>query len=306
VPSVSYGWFACPTRRNNGGIALVLRPTDISPLARLVRRVDAASDGETAADSFATGFPSIDKWLGGGIRRGDLVVMGGEVASGKSSLALAMALRMSQAGVNPAFLTMEMSVERVMERALAIDGRARIDEIRQGTLDELARAAVGATAVRLRDRAPVVETLSVGGTEALEVALRRTPSLQVAFVDPLQALAAGGKSQDEDLAATVLALKAMAIGLDVAIVVTSHLNTSPAGRPNQRPTLDDFGALGAVKQHADVVLGIYREEMYQPNSGVDGATELLVLKNRNGNTGYVDLYFYKQWLRFEDMLDPDR
>jgi replicative DNA helicase len=61
-----------------------------------------------------------------------------------------------------------------------------------------------------------------------------------------------------------------------------------------------------VKQHADVVLGIFREEMSQPNSGVDGATELLVLKNRNGNTGYVDLYFYKQWLRFEDMLDPDR
>jgi replicative DNA helicase len=306
VPSVSYGWFAHPIRCNHGGIALVLRPTDISPLARLVRRVDAASDGETAADSFATGFPSVDKWLGGGIRRGDLVVMGGEAASGKSSLALAMALRMSQSGVNPAFLTMEMSVERVMERALAIDGRARIDEIRQGTLDELARAAVGATAVRLRDRGPVVETLSVGGTEALEVALRRTPGLQVAFVDPLQALAAGGRSQDEELAATVLALKAMAIGLDVAIVVTSHLNASPAARSNQRPTLDDFGALGAVKQHADVVLGIYREEMYQPNSGVDGATELLVLKNRNGKTGYVDLYFYKQWLRFEDMLDPDR
>ena len=57
---------------------------------------------------------------------------------------------------------------------------------------------------------------------------------------------------------------------------------------------------------ADIVLGIYREEMFQPDSGVDGATELLVLKNRNGNLGYVDLYFYKQWLRFEDMLDPDR
>ncbi len=70
----------------------MLRPTDISPLARLVRRVDAASDGETAEDSFATGFPSVDKWLGGGVRRGDLVVIGGEVGSGKSSLALAMAL----------------------------------------------------------------------------------------------------------------------------------------------------------------------------------------------------------------------
>jgi replicative DNA helicase len=285
---------------------LVLRPTDISPLARLVRRVDAASDGETATDSFATGFPSIDKWLGSGLRRGDLIVLGGDVGSGKSSLALAMALRMSQSGTHTAFLTHEMSVERVMERALAVEGRARIDEIRQGTLDEFARVAVGATAVRLRDRAPIFETLPGGGTEILRGALQRTLDLQVAFIDPLQALALGARPQDEDLASAIRALKAIAIELNVALVVTSHLATNPNDRENHRPTLDDFGALGAVKQHADVVLGIYREEMFQPNSGVDGATELLVLKNRNGNLGYVDLYFYKQWLRFEDMLDPDR
>jgi replicative DNA helicase len=60
-----------------------------------------------------------------------------------------------------------------------------------------------------------------------------------------------------------------------------------------------------VKQHADVVLNIYREEMYRPGGGVEGATELLVAKNRNGATGYVDLYFYHKHLRFEDMLDPD-
>jgi replicative DNA helicase len=73
-----------------------------------------------------------------------------------------------------------------------------------------------------------------------------------------------------------------------------------------RPTLDDFGARGAIAQHADVVLALYREEMYAPSTGVEGATELLVRKHRNGGLGYVDLYFYKQWLRFEDMLDPDR
>src|SRR5256885_9738173 len=79
-----------------------------------------------------------------------------------------------------------------------------------------------------------------------------------------------------------------------------------AKRPNARRALDDFGHLGAIKQHADVVLGLYREEMYNPGHGVDGATELIVLKNRNGPTGFVDLYFYRRWMRFEDMLDPDR
>ena len=77
-------------------------------------------------------------------------------------------------------------------------------------------------------------------------------------------------------------------------------------RPDRRPQLDDFGALGAVKHHADVVLALYREAMYDSARDIEGATELLVRKNRHGSVGYVDLYFYAHWMRFEDMLDPDR
>jgi replicative DNA helicase len=271
-----------------------------------VKRVDAAADGSPTGDSFATGFPGIDKSLGGGVRRGDLVVLGGEVGVGKSSLALAMALRMAQAGVNSAFFTSEMTVERAMERVLAIEGRARVDDIRAGSLDEFTRAAVGAAAIRLRDGAPIIENLPPGGVETLGDALRRTLDLQVAFVDPLQALSLGAREQDEELAAAVRALKTLAIETNCVIVVTSDIPGHVQGRQDPRPALSDFGALGAVKQHADVVLGVYREDMHNPGTGVDGATELLVLKNRNGGTGYVDLYFYKQWLRFEDMLDPDR
>lgn len=283
----------------------MLRQTDQSPLSRLMSRVDAAADGSATEDSFATGFPSIDKWLGGGLRRGDLVVLGGEVGVGKSSLALAMALRMAQRGVNSAFFTAEMSVERAMERVLAIEGRARIDDIRTGSLDELTRASVGAAAVRLRDGAPIIEMLPPGGIQTLGDALRRTLDLQVAFVDPLQALALGGRDREEEVAAAILALKGLAIEVGAVIVVVSDVPTLLRGRQNPRPSLDDFGALGAVKQHADVVLGVYREDMHHPDTGIDGATELLVLKNRNGGTGYVDLYFYRQWLRFEDVLDPD-
>ena len=108
------------------------------------------------------------------------------------------------------------------------------------------------------------------------------------------------------------------VGLMPAVWITKHLylyvnkqvkqSQLPrlAPRTDARPTLDDFGAMGAVKEAADVVLALYREEMYASDAGVEGATELHVRKNRNGTTGYVDLYFYKQWLRFEDLLDPDR
>ncbi|MCX5760499.1 MAG: AAA family ATPase [Gemmatimonadetes bacterium] len=283
------------------------RPTDISPLARVMRRVDAAADGDRGRDAFATGFPSIDKWLGGGLRRGDLVVLGGDVQSGKSALALAMALRMAQGGVSAVFYTGEMSGERVMERALAIEGRTRVDDLRRGSMDDFTRASVGGAAVRFRDALPTVTAFPPGGgVEALSAEIRRTLDVQVVVIDSLQGLAGGARAQDEELAAAVRVLKALAIELDVAMLLTCQLPDLKSDRADPRPVLDDFGVQGAVKQHADVVLAIFREEMYHPGYGVEGATELLVRKNRNGNVGYVDLYFYKQWMRFEDMLDPDR
>ncbi|MDQ6635183.1 MAG: AAA family ATPase, partial [Gemmatimonadota bacterium] len=127
------------------------RGTDISPLSLLLGRVDAVADGAIPADTVPSGFPSLDKLLGGGLRRGDLVVLGGDVGSGKSALALAIALRVAQQRRSALFYSGEMLVERVLERALAIEGRTRIDDLRRGTLDEVTRAGVGAAAIRLRD-----------------------------------------------------------------------------------------------------------------------------------------------------------
>lgn len=284
---------------------MVRRPDPI-PAARVLERVDAVADGAHATDTISTGFPSIDRVLGGGPRHGDLVVLGGDVGSGKSSLALAFALRASQAGVATAFYSAEMSMERLLERALAVEGRARVDDMRRGTLDELTRVGLGAAAIRLRDGAPNFHVLPVGGVEALRDEVRRAPRPRFLLVDGLQALVPSLRPLDEELASAVRALKQLALELDIALVVTAHLPNFDRARGDLRPTLDDLGALGAVKQHADVILGLFREEMYTFPTGIEGATELHVLKNRSGATGYVDLYFYKQWMRFEDMLDPDR
>jgi replicative DNA helicase len=279
--------------------------TDISPIARVMRRVDEATDGSPSPDSVATGFPSVDKLLGGGVRRGDLVVIGGAVASGKSALALAIALRAAEGERTVAFLSGEMSVSRIMERALAIEGRVSIDDIRTGKLDDVSRASLGAAAVRLRDRAPQVDRL-IAGISALGDDLRRRLDLEVAICDSLQAVASGARNRDEELAAAARDLKQLAVELDIAIVVTTQISELQRDRADMRPQLADYGALGAIGEHADVVLGLFREEMYDSTRGIEGATELILNKNRNGGTGYADLYFYKKWMRFEDMLDPDR
>src|SRR3954451_22436385 len=100
------------------------RSKDISPLSQVLARTDAVADGARSPDTIPTEFPSVDRLLGGGLRRGDLAVLGGDVGSGKSSVALAIALRAAEAKRGVAFFSGEMSRERVMERMLAIEGRA--------------------------------------------------------------------------------------------------------------------------------------------------------------------------------------
>jgi replicative DNA helicase len=287
-------------------MARMTRSTDISPLSVLLSRVDAVSDGSPPRDVVPCGFPSLDKMLGGGFRRGDLIVLGGDVASGKSALALAFAIRSSALRHGVAFLTAEMSLERVLERVLAIEARTRVDDLRQGALDDVARANAGAVALRLRPSLPLIERLPTGaGAAAVARILDEFPGVGFAVVDSVSALCPGIRPADEELATAMHELKALALDRDVAILSTAPLPHLTA-RPDRRPTLDDFGAMGSVKQQADVVLGLFRQDMYEPSRDIEGATELLVRKNRNGATGYVDLYFYAQWMRFEDMLDPDR
>src|SRR5213593_2316109 len=115
-------------------------------LESLVDRVDQQRPGDVPSDTVPTGFPSVDRILGGGLRRRDLVVLGGDVGSGRSALALGTA----QQGTGVALVSGEMDEERLMERALAIEGRVAVDELRGAKLNDQTRAGIGGAAVRLR------------------------------------------------------------------------------------------------------------------------------------------------------------
>jgi replicative DNA helicase len=198
-----------------------------------------------------------------------------------------------------------MTPQRLMERVLAMEGRVRVDELRQGTLDELARARVGAAAVRLRERLPRFGRVSADTEDGLPEGWDEAGVPDLVIIDAIQGIGTGRRDIAEEQASAVRALKTLALDAGIAILATAQLPLL-AARTDRRPQLDDFGALGAVKHHADVVLGLYREGMYDRARDIEGATELLLRKNRHGSVGYVDLYFYAQWMRFEDMLDPDR
>ncbi len=275
---------------------------DISPLARVVARADRAADGEPDIGIVPTGFPSLDRTIGGGLRRGDLTVLGGDDGAGCSSLALAIALRRPLPAL---LLTTEMHPDRVYERALAGSARVSLESLRLGTLTEADRVRLAAAALAMRDRAPVVDRIGHDGMSGVTRAVDATTQAALVVVDGLEGLLERDGPRDESLAFVLLSLKRLALERNVALLLLSHLPRLDRTRQNLRPQLSDFGACGAVGVHADVVLGLYRDEMYDTELGLSGATELRVLKQRDGALGYADLYYVARYLRFEDVLDPE-
>ncbi|MCC6316156.1 MAG: AAA family ATPase [Gemmatimonadaceae bacterium] len=255
-------------------------------------------------DAVPTGFPSLDALLSGGPRRGDLVVLAGDSGCGKSALAMAIALRAAEAEYDVALFSGEYGPERLFERALAMTGRARVDDLRHGTLDEAGRASVAAAALRLRERAPMFSHVAPNGVAGLSDLLIEHLGLDLLVVDPVQSLAVGRLPRDEELAHAVLQLKSLAVRRQCVVLAVSHLAVPVRERADPRPQLEDLGILGALAHHADIVLGLYREEQYHAANDIDGAAEVHVRKSRDGSLGYADLFYFKAWLRFEDMVEP--
>src|SRR5436305_12074707 len=135
-------------------------------LESLVDRVDPQRPGDVPGDTVPAGLPSIDRILGGGLRRRDLVVRGGDIGAGKSARALGLAVRTAQQGTGVALLAGEMDEERLMERALAIEGRATVDELRSAKLNDQTRAGIGGAAGRLPDLPLPGFPLAARGLEA--------------------------------------------------------------------------------------------------------------------------------------------
>src|SRR2546423_2042221 len=149
-------------------------------LDALVQRVDAQRPGEITGDTVPAGVESLDKVLGGGMRRRDLILLGGDIGSGKSALALGIALRVAQQSLGVAYLSAEMNEERLMERALAIEGRVAIDELRSAKLSDQTRAGIGGAAVRLRGLP--LTLLPLAGEDFETVFERLHPLRQVGLV----------------------------------------------------------------------------------------------------------------------------
>ena len=278
-------------------------------LTRVVERIDELfnrpdRDGITGT---STGFADLDARLDG-MHGGELIVVGGRPSMGKTSFAMNIAEHVAiQLRLPVAVLSLEMPTDQLTIRMLASVSRISQHRLRKGALedDDWPRLTRG---VELMHDAPIdVLDSSAITPSALKARVRRLfrerGKLGLLVVDYLQLMSgdhAGADMRAVEVAEISRALKQLAKELDVPIIALSQLNRGVEQRPNKRPVVSDLRESGAIEQDADVILFIYRDEVYNPDSADRGTAEIIVAKQRNGPIGTVRLAFQNAITRFEN------
>lgn len=243
----------------------------------------------------------------GGLRRGSLVVVAGRPAMGKSAFAGSVAQRVAMREAAVLVFSLEMTSGEVADRSIAGEARISTHVLSRGLFENADWArlhqsmnAIAASRLWVDDSSGM--TLTELRAKARMHKLRHGVDLLV--VDYMQLLRLGRRveSREREIAEISAALKEMAKELDCPVVALSQLNRGVESRPDKRPKLSDLRESGSIEQDADVVLSIYRDEVYEPTTADAGIAEIGVLKNRHGPTGEaVKLKWEGDYLTFRDL-----
>ena len=262
-----------------------------------------------------TGFVDLDE-MTSGLQKSDLVIVAARPSMGKTSFVLNIAMHCGiEAAKSVGIFSLEMSKEQLFLRMLTSEARVDAHRFRGGFLGEQDYARLVEAFGRLHDANVFIDdTPSVGILEMRAKArrLKLEHGLDLLIVDYLQLMQGRGRfdNRQQELAAISRSLKILAKELGVPIMALSQLSRAPETRGDHRPQLSDLRESGALEQDADVVLFIFREEMYavegERSSDAEGTAEIIIGKQRNGPTGSVRLAFLKQYTRFENLAHTGR
>ena len=277
-------------------------------LTQVVERIDLLYSRDNPSDvtGVATGFADLDERTSG-LQPGDLVIVAGRPSMGKTAFALNIAEHVALDGKLPvAIFSMEMAGTQLALRLLGSVGRLDQHKLRTGKLDDNDWPRLTNALGRLND-APVFIDESAALT-ALELRARarrlhrQHRGLGLIVVDYLQLMSSTsqGENRATEISEISRSLKALAKELSVPVVALSQLNRSLEQRPNKRPVMSDLRESGAIEQDADLILFIYRDEVYNDSSQEKGIAEIIIGKQRNGPIGTVKLTFLGQFTKFQN------
>src|SRR6185295_14183521 len=276
-------------------------------LPKTIDRIDFLSHSTSDITGVSTGFGEMDK-MTAGLQRGELIIIAGRPSMGKTTLAINIAENAALGQKIPAAIfSMEMSAEQLSFRMLSSIGRIAQTRLRTGRLHEEDWPRLD-SAVAMMSEAPIFidDSGALTPTEVRARArrLKREHGLGLIVVDYLQLMQVTGTVENRatEISEISRSLKALAKELDVPVIALSQLNRGVEQRQDKRPVMSDLRESGAIEQDADVILFIYREEVYERDTPRKGKADIIIAKQRNGPTGDFVLTFLGEFTRFENYV----
>ena len=278
-------------------------------LGDTVDRIDMLHENQDAVTGLPTGFHAFDEYTAG-LQAGDLIIIAGRPSMGKTSLALNIA---ENAALNVkknhavAVFSMEMSTEQLAFRLVSSLGRVNQAHLRNGRFGDEDWPRING-AIQMMSDAPIFidDTPAMTPTEIRARARRldREHNLDLIVVDYLQLMHVGGSTENRatEISEISRSLKALARELEIPIIALSQLNRSVEQRQDKKPVMSDLRESGAIEQDADLILFIYRDEVYDHDTPRKGIADINIAKQRNGPTGEFSLTFLGQFTKFENYM----
>ncbi len=279
-------------------------------LPQVADRIDYLYQRENQGDvtGIPTGFSDLDERTSG-FQPGDLIIVAGRPSMGKTAFSLNIAENVALDTKLPvAVFSMEMGATQLATRMIGSVGRLDQHRMRNGNLEDEDWVRLTTALGKLNDAPIFID--EGAGLSSFDVRARarrlhrQCGKLGLIVVDYLQLMSAPSGRQGENRATEISeisrSLKSLAKELDVPVVALSQLNRSVEQRPDKRPVMSDLRESGAIEQDADLILFIYRDEVYNPDTPDKGTAEIIIAKQRNGPIGRVRLTFLGQHTRFEN------
>ena len=285
---------------------------DMPPLlSQVVERIETlyARDNPSDITGTATGFTDLDRKTSG-LHPGDLIIIAGRPSMGKTALAINIAENVAMDSKLPvAIFSMEMGASQLVMRMIGSVGKLNQQDLRTGRLQDDDWGRLTHALGKLNDAPIHIDESAALSSLDLRARSRRlhrqNNGLGLIVVDYLQLMSSNlGKASENratEISEISRSLKALAKELQVPVVALSQLNRSLEQRPNKRPVMSDLRESGAIEQDADLILFIYRDKVYNPDTPDGDKAEVIIGKQRNGPIGMVPLLFQGEYTRFENL-----
>ncbi|MBI1891773.1 MAG: replicative DNA helicase [Burkholderiales bacterium] len=282
---------------------------EIQPLlTQVVERIDELYNRDNPNDitGVPTGFIDLDR-MTSGLQPGDLVIVAGRPSMGKTAFSINIGENVAiESGLPVAVFSMEMGGTQLAMRMLGSVGRLDQHRLRTGRLNDEDWPRLTHAIQKMNDAQIFIDETPALNAIELRARARRLSrqcgKLGLIIIDYLQLMSAtsAGENRATEISEISRGLKGLAKELNCPVIALSQLNRSLEQRPNKRPVMSDLRESGAIEQDADVILFIYRDEVYNPDSQDKGTSEIIIGKQRNGPIGTVRLTFLGQYTKFDN------